>query len=104
MLTTLHGEDDVLRINSPLGKAADDMNGFYNSAQSMMYNPAVQSVFTYSAADSARYGSSSFGNATPDCQAGVESLEHGFAFRSDVVRRRMGHAHVDDLWTRPAEA
>ena len=63
MLTTLHGEDDALRINSPLGKPADDMNGFYNSAQSLMYNPAVQSVFTYSSSDSARYGSSSFGNA-----------------------------------------
>lgn len=63
MLSTLHTEDDPLRINSPLGKPADDMNGFYGSAQSLMYNPAVQSVFTYSTADSQRYGSSSFGNA-----------------------------------------
>jgi hypothetical protein len=28
-----------------------------------MYNSQVQSVFTYSSADSARYGASSFGNA-----------------------------------------
>src|SRR5579883_3363102 len=63
MLTTLHTEDDPLRINSPLGKPAEDMDGFYDSAKSLMYNPQVQSVFTYSAADSARYGNSSFGNA-----------------------------------------
>jgi hypothetical protein len=63
MLSALHGEDNVLRINSPLGKAAEDMEGFYDSAQSLMYNPAVQNVFTYSGADSLRYGSSSFGNS-----------------------------------------
>ncbi|MBZ5602418.1 MAG: DUF1501 domain-containing protein [Acidobacteriia bacterium] len=63
MLATLHTEDDPLRVNSPLGKPAEDMNGFYNAAQSLMYNPQVQSVFTYSSSDSARYGNSSFGNA-----------------------------------------
>jgi hypothetical protein len=63
MLSTLHTEDDPLRNNSPLGKPAEDMNGFYESAQSLMYNPQVQSVFTYSSADSARYGNSSFGNS-----------------------------------------
>jgi hypothetical protein len=63
MLAELHSEDDVLRINSPLGKSTDDMNGFYSSAQSLMYNPSVQNVFTYSTADSQRYGSSSFGNS-----------------------------------------
>lgn len=63
MLGVLHTEDDPLRVNSPLGKAASDMDNFYSSAQSMMYSPQVQSVFSYSAADAARYGNSSFGNA-----------------------------------------
>jgi hypothetical protein len=63
MFNTLHTEDDVLRINSPLGKPAEDMNGFYESARSLMYNPSVQSVFSYAAADSQRYGNNSFGNA-----------------------------------------
>jgi hypothetical protein len=63
MVGALNTEDGPLRVNSPLGKPADDMNGFYNSAQSLMYNPQVQTVFTYSAADTARYGNSSFGNA-----------------------------------------
>ena len=63
MLNTLYAEDSPLRANSPLGKPAEDMGNFYTSAQSMMYNPAVNSVFTYSSADSTRYGTSSFGNA-----------------------------------------
>jgi Protein of unknown function (DUF1501) len=63
MLNTLYTEDGPLRTNSPLGKPADDMNGFYQSAQSLMYNPQVSNTFTYSTADSTKYGSSSFGNA-----------------------------------------
>lgn len=63
MLDTLYSEDAPLRNNSALGKPADDMNGFYQSAQSLMYNSQVSSVFTYAASESARYGSSSFGNA-----------------------------------------
>ena len=63
MLNTLYTEDAPLRSNSLLGKPADDMNGFYQSAQSLMYNPAVNAVFNYSTADSTRYGASSFGNA-----------------------------------------
>jgi hypothetical protein len=63
MMSTLHAEDDPLRVNSPLGKPAEDMDGFYSSAQSLMYNPQVQNVFTYSSADSVRYGNTTFGNA-----------------------------------------
>ena len=63
MFGQLHTEDDPLRINSPLGKSADDMNNFYTAAQGLMYNPLVQNVFTYSTADSQRYGNSGFGNA-----------------------------------------
>ena len=63
MLNTLYTMDGPLRNNSPLGKPADDMNNFYQSAQVMMYNPAVNAVFNYSSSDSARYGNSAFGNA-----------------------------------------
>jgi hypothetical protein len=59
----LHHIDDPLRVDSPLGKPLDDYNNFYQAAQGMMYNPAVNAAFTYSAADTARYGSTSFGNA-----------------------------------------
>ena len=61
--TQMHAEDDVLRVNSPLGTPVEDMDNLYTSGQGLMYDPTVQSVFTYSAADSTRYGASSFGNA-----------------------------------------
>jgi hypothetical protein len=62
-LGQLHVLDDPLRINSPLGRPLEDMNDFYNSSRKLMYNTAVAQAFGYSQADSARYGSSSFGNA-----------------------------------------
>ncbi len=63
MYTQMHAEDDALRVNSPLGQPVEDMDNLYTSGQGLMYDPTVQSVFTYSSADSTRYGSSSFGNA-----------------------------------------
>jgi Protein of unknown function (DUF1501) len=59
----LHAEDDVLRVNSPLGKSVDDMDSFYSAAKGLMYNNAVSQAFSYAAADSTRYGGNSFGNA-----------------------------------------
>ena len=62
-LGQLHAIDDPLRINSPLGTPLQDMNDFYSSARKLMYNTAVTQAFSFSSADSVRYGSSSFGNA-----------------------------------------
>ena len=59
----MHKLDDPLRINSPLGTPVSDYDEFYTSASQIMYNTAVQQAFTYSAADSTRYGGTSFGNA-----------------------------------------
>jgi hypothetical protein len=59
----MHTLDNPLRINSPLGTPVQDYDEFYNSANQMMYNAAVQQAFTFSASDSTRYGSTSFGNA-----------------------------------------
>lgn len=63
MYSQLHQLDDPLRINSPYGQPMQDYDAFYKAAQGMMYNPAVQSAFGFTAADSQRYGSSAFGNA-----------------------------------------
>jgi hypothetical protein len=63
MYSRLHQLDDPLRINSPYGQPLSDYNDFYTNANSMMYNPTVQQAFGFAAADSVRYGSSSFGNA-----------------------------------------
>jgi hypothetical protein len=63
MYNQMHAEDDVLRVNSPLGQPVVDMDALYSSGTGLMYDPTVASVFTYSSADSTRYGASSFGNA-----------------------------------------
>ena len=62
-LKFLHSIDDPLRINSPLGKDPQDYDAFYSAARGMMYNSAVAGAFSYSSADSVRYGGSGFGNA-----------------------------------------
>ena len=62
-LTQLHAIDDPLRINSPLGRPLEDLNDFYDASRKLMYNSAVTQAFGYTQADSARYGSSAFGNA-----------------------------------------
>lgn len=59
----LHSEDDPLRVNSPLGKPVDDMDDFYTAAKGLMYNSSVSQAFSFSAADSTRYGANGFGNA-----------------------------------------
>jgi hypothetical protein len=59
----VHQLDDPLRVNSPLGQPVEDYDAFYTAANQMMYNSTVSKAFTYSAADSTRYGSSGFGNA-----------------------------------------
>ncbi|HUA57477.1 MAG TPA: DUF1501 domain-containing protein [Verrucomicrobiae bacterium] len=55
--------DDNLRINSPYGQPMSDYNDFYTSGQQLMYNPVVNSAFSFTTADSQRYGSTSTGNA-----------------------------------------
>ncbi|HXE62181.1 MAG TPA: DUF1501 domain-containing protein [Bryobacteraceae bacterium] len=55
----LHHLDDPLRATSNFS----DFDEFYTAAKGMMYNPAVTNAFKYTAADSQRYGSTSFGNA-----------------------------------------
>lgn len=55
--------DGPLRREGTLGKGPMDMDAFYQAAKGMMYDPAVNEAFAYGADDSARYGSTSFGNA-----------------------------------------
>src|SRR5437868_1741038 len=57
----LHGLDDPLRVNSPLGTAVSDYGDFYESAKGLMYNSVVDNAFKFSAADAARYGKTAFG-------------------------------------------
>ncbi|HEY2013310.1 MAG TPA: DUF1501 domain-containing protein, partial [Bryobacteraceae bacterium] len=59
----LHHLDDPLRVNAPDGQAMADFDQFYSAARGIMYNPVVTNAFKYTAADSARYGGTAFGNA-----------------------------------------
>ncbi len=59
----MHSLDDTLRVNSPYGKPLDSMDDFYRAAKGLMYNPTVDKAFKFTAADSARYGATGFGNA-----------------------------------------
>ena len=49
--------------DSALGKPAADMNDFYGSAKTLIDSPSVNALFSYTAADYARYGSTSVGGA-----------------------------------------
>ena len=68
----MHSLDDGLRLNSPDGKPMEDYNDFYAAAQGLMYNPVVNQAFGFAAADSARYGSTSLGNA---CLVAYQALK-----------------------------
>ena len=55
--------DSNLRVDSPYGEGPGDYGDFYNAARGLMYNPVVSKAFSYSPTDSARYGSTGFGNS-----------------------------------------
>ena len=59
----LHLLDDPLRVRSPLGRPLEDMDAFYTAARAMIDHPAVASAFSFTTADSQRYGNTGFGNA-----------------------------------------
>ena len=54
---------DLRGPQSPFGEAGSAMGKLYDDARSLMFNPVVEQAFAYSEDDSARYGSSPFGNA-----------------------------------------
>jgi hypothetical protein len=60
LLDTLDGN---LRKSSPDGVAMEDFAEFYVAADGLMHSPAVNQAFTFTAADSARYGGTGLGNA-----------------------------------------
>jgi hypothetical protein len=55
--------DGPMRAGSPLGRPAEDFDAYYETARKLMYNPQVEQAFSFTAEESARYGSSAFGNA-----------------------------------------
>jgi uncharacterized protein (DUF1501 family) len=57
----MHGLDDSLRVNSPLGTPVSDYEDFYQSAKGLTYNGVVDKAFKYTAEDVTRYGKTAFG-------------------------------------------
>ncbi|MCC7235374.1 MAG: DUF1501 domain-containing protein [Bryobacterales bacterium] len=55
--------DAPLRATSPTNTAFSDYGAFYEAGKAMMFNPAVNDAFRFTADESALYGSSGFGNA-----------------------------------------
>ncbi|MCU0248475.1 MAG: DUF1501 domain-containing protein [Bryobacter sp.] len=55
--------DAEMRGSSELGDLAAQMASFNLSARKLMYNPNVDKVFTFDAAERLRYGNTGFGNA-----------------------------------------
>jgi hypothetical protein len=92
MYQRLHQLDDNLRINSPYGTPMQDYNAFYQAAQGMMYNPAVDKAFGFAASDSIRYGSSTFGNA---CLAAKQILAADQGTRFIQISYGSWDMHVD---------
>ena len=70
----MHSIDDTLRMNSPYGRPLENMDDFYRAAKGLMYNPTVDQAFKFTPADSARYGTTSFGNA---CLVAKQALAAG---------------------------
>jgi hypothetical protein len=55
--------DAEMRMVAEIGTAAEEMAAFNTAARKLMYNPAVNAIFTYDANQRAAYGNTGFGNA-----------------------------------------
>src|SRR5438067_2498495 len=60
--TFLH-QLDTNRATGALGKHANDMNNFYDSAKTLMDAPGINNLFAFSTDDHTKYGSSDFGDS-----------------------------------------
>ena len=100
----MHSLDDSLRVNSPDGGPMDDYNDFYSAAQGMMYNPVVNIAFSYTSADSTRYGSSGTGNA---CLVASQVLKQNQGTRFIQITSNDGwdmHQNIYAATSLPAKA
>lgn len=61
--TLLQAMERELRDSGELGARPAETFSFRDNAAKLMYNPAVDRIFTFDAAERARYGTTGFGNA-----------------------------------------
>lgn len=55
--------DGELKLSGELGASVQESFAYDEAARKLMYEPTVSSIFTFDAAERARYGSTGFGNA-----------------------------------------
>ena len=60
LLTDLEAE---MKVSGELGAGVDETFAYNAAARKLMYNQAVTNIFTFDAAERARYGNTGFGNA-----------------------------------------
>ena len=98
-LQFLHKIDDNLRKTAVVSDEFADMDAFYSSARGLMYNNSVNSAFSYSSADSARYGNSAFGNA---CLVAKQTLSANLGTRYIQINVGGWDMHQDIYGTQNA--
>jgi hypothetical protein len=54
---------DAVRASASLGKAAADMNDFYDQSKILMDAPGINTVFSFATDEHTRYGSTTFGDS-----------------------------------------
>jgi hypothetical protein len=55
--------DAEIRDNDPLGDSVNETFTYNAAARKLMYNPAIDSIFTFDSTEKLRYGNTGFGNA-----------------------------------------
>ena len=100
----MHSLDDPLRRNSPVSGEMQDYDNFYSAAKGLMYNPIVDQAFGFTAAESARYGTSALGNA---CLVAQQVLKANQGTRFVQITSNDGwdmHQNIYDANQLPAKA
>ena len=91
--------DRPLRAHdSPLGAHVGGMSELYEGAHRLMFNPAVEAAFRFDGEESARYGSSGFGNAVLTARKIVEQDQGTRFIQIDLG----GWDHHSDIYNQQA--
>lgn len=99
---------DVARASGSLGKAASDMNDFYDQSKVLMDAPNINAVFSFSDEEHTRYGASAFGDsllvarnlvASGKGTRFVQATMNGWDHHSDIY----DHAAAQSLYVQSAE-
>src|SRR5437867_3070322 len=87
----LNSLDAALRVNSPLGREAEDMSVFYDQARNLMYNPKVDAAFKFTTDERWRFGMYPSGNG-PDAnnRYGVNAFGDACIVARNILKTNLG--------------